>query len=250
MHYHLHCCTPTAIAAALLPLLLPHHCCCCPTTIAAAYLLSLLPHCHHCCPTAITAALLPSLLSHCHRCCPAAIIAAPPPLLLPRHHHYCPITITAALLLPPLPHRYHCCCPVTAVASATAIGHYRWSWSVVVGCDRLLVMELMLPTKLHLTFGRHPFLFLYHHLWAQGCCLFAPLRSCLSRLTPPCSTSSTSFAASGSSPGTGWCPTSLLPNGPTARLSTGSNSLPRRILILSGAPLSWPPPSPLPRLSG
>src|SRR6266705_2986179 len=79
---------------------------------------------------------------------------------------------------------------------------------------------------------------------------FAPHCPCLSRLTPLCSTSSTSFATTGSFRGTGWCPTSLLPNGPTACLSTGSNFLLRRILIWCGVPLSWPPPSLLPRLSG
>src|SRR6266581_1040737 len=95
-------------------------------------------------------------MHHHLRCCtPTAIAAAAPlPSLLPRHHHYCPVTITATLPPPPLPRRHRCSCPVTAVAPATAIGRYRWSWSVVVGCDRLLAMELMLPTELRLTFGR------------------------------------------------------------------------------------------------
>ena len=101
-----------------------------------------------------------------------------------------------------------------------------------------------------LNWARHPFFHLYYHLWAQGCCLFAPHCQCLSHLTPPCSTSSMSFGTTGSSWGTGWYLSLLLPNRPTAHLLTGSNSFLQCILILSGVPLSWPLLSPLPRLSG
>jgi len=141
----INCYCPAAVATAAPPpsLLLPP-----PPSL-------LHPHCHRrCCPTAAAAAPPPSLLPHHHRCCPATTTAAPPPSLLPCHHHHCSATITATLLPLLLPHCHRCCCTATAVASATAIGCYRWSWSVVVGCNRLLVMELMLPIELCLTFGR------------------------------------------------------------------------------------------------
>ena len=70
----------------------------------------------------------------------------------------------------------------------------------------------------------YPFFHLYHHLWAQGCCLIAPLRLCLSPQTPLCSTFSMSFSATGSFQGTGWCPSLPLLNGWMATLSTGSSS--------------------------